>query len=143
MRHKSFLPQLATIVLLAWCLSCGRGAAEVRLSGTPDRMVLRANDATMPEVLATVRSAFGLEVGLKGATARTFTGVYSGSVRGVLSRLLAGEDFVLRSASDGMSIILLGPGTSDGAVARSAVLPAAQGSRLVALRQGRIKRTSD
>jgi hypothetical protein len=143
MRRKSFLPQLATIVLLAWSLSCGPSAAEVRLSGTPDRIVLRASDATMPEILAAVRSAFDLEVRLKGATARKFTGVYSGSVRQVLSRLLAGEDYVLRFAADGMSIVLLGASASDSTVARSTVLPAAQGSRLVALRQGRIKRTSD
>jgi hypothetical protein len=143
MRRKSFLPRLATAALLAWCLSCEPSAAEVRLSGTLDRMVLRASDATMPEVLAAVRSAFDLEVMLNGATARKFTGVYSGSVRQVFSRLLAGEDYVLRSAADGMSIILLGAGASDGTVARSAVLPAAPGSRLVALRQGRIKRTSD
>jgi hypothetical protein len=143
MRRKSILPQLATIVLLAWCLSCGPGAAEVRLSGTPDRMVLRASDATMPEILDAVRSTFDLEVRLKGATVRKFTGVYSGSMRQVLSRLLAGEDYVLRSAADGMSIILLGASGADSIVARSAVLPAAQGSRLVGIRQGRIKRTSD
>jgi hypothetical protein len=143
MGHKSLLPQLATAALLAWCLSCGRSAAEVHASGTPDRFVLQAHDATMPEILAAVRSAFDLEVRLKGATARKFTGVYSGSVRQVLSRLLAGEDYVLRSAADSLSIVLLGASASDSTAARSAVLPAAQGSRFVALRQGRIKRTSD
>jgi len=143
MRRKLFFPQLATTLLLAWCLSCGRAAAEVRLSGTPDRMVLQASDATMPEILSALRSAFALELELKGATARKFTGTYSGSVRRVLSRLLTGEDYVLSSAADGMSVILLGTGAAGSTVARSAVLPAAQGSRLVALRQGRIKRTSD
>jgi hypothetical protein len=64
-------------------------------------------------------------------------------MRQVLSRPLKGEDYVVRSAADGMSIILLGASASDSTVARSAVLPAPQGSRLVALRQGRIKRTSD
>jgi hypothetical protein len=143
MQRKSFFPQLATAALLAWCLSGGPSAAEVRLSGTPDRIVLRTYDATMPEILAALRSAFDLEVKLKGATARKFTGVYSGSVRRVLSHLLTGEDYVLRSAADGMSVILLGTSAADSSIARSAVLPAATGSRLVALRQGRIKRTSD
>ena len=143
MRRESFLPQLATAALVAWCLSGGPSAAEVRLSGTPDRIVLKTNDATMPEILAALHSAFDLEVKLNGTTARRFTGTYFGSARQVLSRLLAGEDYVFRSAADGMSIILLGASAADGTVARSAVLPAAQGSRLVALRQGRIKRTSD
>ena len=143
MRHKSFFPQFAAAIILAWCLSCGNSAAEVRLSGTPDRFVLKTNDATMPEILAALHSAFDLEAKLNGTTARKFTGTYSGSVRQVLSRLLVGEDYVVRSAADGMSIILLGAGAADRIVARSAALPAAPGSRLVALRQGRIRRTSD
>jgi hypothetical protein len=143
MRRKSFFPQFATAIILAWCLSGGRSAAEVRLSGTPDRMVLRTSDATMPEILAALHSAFDLEAKLNGATARRFTGTYFGSVRQVLSRLLAGEDYVLRSAADGLIVTLFGTSAADSTVARSAVQPAAPGSRLVALRQGRIKRTSD
>jgi hypothetical protein len=45
---------------------CTRGgsAAEVRLSGTQDRVVLQMRDATMPEIFAALRSAFDLEVKL-------------------------------------------------------------------------------
>jgi hypothetical protein len=143
MRHKSLLPQVATTLLLAWCLSVERSAAEVSLSGTPDRVVLRTQDATLTEIVAALRSTFDLEVKLNGATARMFTGMYSGSVRQVLSRLLTGQDYVLRSAADGMNITLFGASAAVSTVARPAVLPAAQGSRLVALRQGRIRRTSD
>jgi hypothetical protein len=140
---KRFFPQLGTAALLAWCLSCGGGAAEVRLSGTQDRVVLQTQDATMPEIFAALRTAFDLEVKLKGATARKFTGVYTGSVRQVLSRLLMGEDYVLRSASDGISIRLLGKNVADSSAAPSSLLSATQGSRLVALRQGRVKRQGD
>jgi len=143
MRRKPSISQLATAVFLAWCLSSGPGAAEVRLSGTRDHVVLQTNDATMPEILDALRAVFDIDVMLKGATARKFTGVYSGSVRRVLSRLLAGEDYVLRSAADGVSIVLLGSSASDSTVARSAPMPEAQGSRLVALRQGRLRRTGD
>jgi hypothetical protein len=138
MRHKSFLPQFATAVLLAWCLSCGESAAEVHVSGTPDRIVLQASEATMPEILAALQSTFDLQVTLKGGSARQLTGAYSGSLRQVLSRILKGEDYVLRSTSDGMSVILFGASTADSAVTRPALaLPAAPGSRLVALRQAR------
>lgn len=141
--RKLFLLRLATAALLAWCLSCGGGAAEVRLSGTQDRIVLQTQDATMPEIFAALRSAFDLEVKLKGATARKFTGVYSGSVRQVLSRLLVGEDYVLRFASDGISVRLLGNTAADNSAAPSSLQLATQGSRLVALRQGRLKRQGD
>lgn len=64
MRRKPFIPQLATAALLAWCLSCGPGAAEVRLSGTRDHVVLQTDDATMPEILAALRAVFDLDVKL-------------------------------------------------------------------------------
>jgi len=143
MQNTPLLPRLATAALLAWCLSCGPSVAEVRVSGTPERVVLRANDATLMDIVAALRTAFDLELKLNGATARKFTGMYSGSVRQVLSRLLSGEDYVLRSASDGMSIILLGTSVSDSTAARSAQITQAYGSRLVALRQGRLRRTGD
>ena len=91
----------------------------------------------MAEILAALRSAFGLEATLEGATARRFTGVYSGSLRRVISRLLMGESYVIGSADNGMSIRLLGRSAAHGTAAPSALLPAAPGSRFVALRQAR------
>jgi hypothetical protein len=135
MRCRSILPQLAAAAFLALCLSNGRSAAEVRLSGTQDRIVMQTNGATIPEILAALRSAFDLEVKLKGATARTFTGEYSGPVHQVLSRLLAGEDYILRSDSEGMSIVLIGKSAADNAARWSGLPPAAPGSRLDATRQ--------
>ncbi len=139
---KLFLPRLATAALLAWCVSCGGSVAEVRLSGTPDRVVLTTNDATIADILVALRSAFDVEVNLTGGTARKFTGVYSGSVRRVLSRLLTGNDYVLRSNPDGISIRLFGNSAADSSAA-SNPSAAAPGSRLVALRQGRVKRQGD
>ena len=133
--RKLFLPQFATTLLLAWCLSCGRCAAEVRLSGTQDRIVMQTNDATILEILAALRSAFDLEVRLKGATARKFTGMYSGSVRQTLLRLLTGENYVLSYASDGVSIVLFGTSQADSTAAWSGLPPAAPGSRPDATRQ--------
>ena len=132
-RKPALLPKIATVLLVAWCLSCGRSEAEVRLSGTPDRIVLQTNDATIVEILAALRASLDVEVKFSGATARRFTGVYSGSVRRVLSRLLTGEDYVR----------LLGKSEADGAAVPSNLPAAAPGSRLVALRQGRVKRQGD
>lgn len=138
-RLKPFFPWIAVSVLLAWCLSGEHAEAEVRLSGTADRIVLTTNDATIAEILAALRTAFDIAVTLKGTTARKFTGTYIGSPSRVLSRVLKGEDYVLRSASDGISIRLLDKSASDSAVVSSGP-EASQGSRLVALRQGRLRR---
>ena len=86
--RNPFLPRLATAALLTWCVSCGGSAAEVRLSGTPDHVVLQTYDATIPEILSALRLTFNLDVKLNGATARRFTGAYIGSMRQALSRLL-------------------------------------------------------
>ena len=142
-RKRALLSQIATAVLLAWCLGCGRSEAEVRLSGTPDRIVLQTDDATIVEILAALRASLDVELKFSGATARRFTGVYSGSVRRVLSRLLAGEDYVVYSTADGISIRLLGKGEADTAAVPSSLPAAEPGSRLVALREGRVKRQGD
>jgi hypothetical protein len=141
--RKPFLSLLAAAALLTWCLSCGSSGAEVRLSGTQDHVVLQTHEASMEEILTALRSTFDLEVSLEGATVRKFTGVYTGSVRKVLSRLLMGYDYVLRSASNGISIRLVGNSAADSSAAPSNLPLAAPGSRLVALRQGRLKRRDD
>jgi hypothetical protein len=112
MQRKPLLPQFVTALLLAWCLSGGRSAAEVRVSGTPDRVVVQTSDAPMPEILTAMHTAFELEVTLKGTIAQKFSGMYSGSVRQVLGRLLTGENYVLRTTADGISIIALGKSAS-------------------------------
>jgi hypothetical protein len=141
--RKLFLPQLATAALLTWCLGTEGGAAEVRLSGTQDRVVLETHDATIEEILTAMRSTFNLDVKLKGASARRFTGMYIGSMRQVLLRLLSGNDYVLRSNPDGISIRLLGNSTADSSAALSNLSSAVPGSRLLQLRQGQVKRQGD
>lgn len=143
MRCKPFLLHIAMALLFAWCLSSESAEAAVRLSGTVERIILTTNDATIAEILAALRAAFYVEMTLKGATARKFTGTYIGSPRQVLSRLLRGEDYVLRSTSDGISIRLLGMSESDSVAAPSDLVAASQGSRLVALRLGQIRRKGE
>jgi hypothetical protein len=133
---------------LAWALGsqCGSAAAEVRLSGTLDRMTLQANDATVGEILDEMRAAFHVDIDLRGDSARRMTGRYSGSARQVLSRVLKGEDYVVRFGPDRISIRLLGASAADrrAAVATATGLPQTwEGSRLVALRQGKLKRTDE
>jgi hypothetical protein len=113
------------MVLVAWCVGCGRSNSEVLLSGSQDRIVMQTTDATLAEVLAAFRSTFSLEVKLKGAIARTITGNYSGSVRQVLSRLLSGEDYILSSDAEGMKIFLIGRSASENTAKWSGLPPAA------------------
>jgi hypothetical protein len=84
----------------------------------------------------------GLATAIVGLLPATPAGVHVGSVRQVLSRLLTGNDYILRSGPDGISIRLLGNSAADSAAASNASA-SAPGSRLVALRQGQVKRQGD
>jgi len=108
MRRRRLLQPLVLSLVLV-CVACTRAGAEVQLSGTLDNVVLRANNATMAEILSGLSSTFKLRIEFNGSSARQFSGAYSGSLRRVLSRLLVGEDYVIRSAGDGITIVLLGP----------------------------------
>jgi len=97
-------------VALSVALACAatiHAGAEVQLSGMQDNVVLRAKNATIGEILSSIQSTFNIRIQLTGSTARQFTGVYAGSLRRVLSRLLDGEDYFIGSVADGMTIVLL------------------------------------
>ena len=61
MQRKKFLSTLVTILTLL-CQGSGYGVADVRLSGTQDRVVLETNNAPIGEIVTALRTAFGIEV---------------------------------------------------------------------------------
>lgn len=108
MRRRRLLHPIALSLVLV-CFACARAGAEVQLSGTRDSVAMQTDNASMAEILSELSSTFKLRIELTGSSVRRFTGAYSGSLRRVLSRLLDGEDYVIRSAGDGINIVLLGP----------------------------------
>jgi len=108
MRRTRLLQPIALSLVLV-CVACARAGAEVQLSGTQDNIVLRANNATLAEILSGLSSTFNLRIEFTGSSARQFSGAYTGPLRRVLSRLLDGEDYVISSVAGGMNIVLLGP----------------------------------
>lgn len=106
-RRRRLLQSVALSLVLLACVATVRAGAEVQLSGTQDKVVLRAKNATLDEILSGIQSTFNVRVQLTGSTARQFTGAYAGAVRRVLSRLLDGEDYVISSAADGVTIVLV------------------------------------
>jgi hypothetical protein len=134
--------------LLALCLSCRLGVAGVSASGTPEGIVLRADGATMVEVAAALRADCNVDVVLIGTTSRRISGVYHGSLRLVLSRLLAGENYIIGAIPGGVRIILSKPGAALAVAASSEIgasgddaapVPIPAPSRLIGLRQARLK----
>jgi hypothetical protein len=102
------LSEIAAALLVLGCLTSG-AAAAVRISGNAERLMLEVENASIGEVLAALRQALPIRVSVIGGTARTFTGTYSGSLRGVLKRLLSGDDhdFFLAMPTGGLQLTLL------------------------------------
>jgi hypothetical protein len=107
--QRRLLCPMALSLLLA-CGTAVSASAEVHVSGTADKIVLQAKNATIGEVLEAVRSTLKLRAELAGSTSRQFTGAYAGSLRRVLSRLLDGESFIISLAPGGVNIVIFGPG---------------------------------
>jgi hypothetical protein len=114
MHGKSRLLALTSAALLVACVAPTIAAAEVRLSGNADQLVLEANNATMSEIIAGIQSTLHTRVVLYGSINRQFNGTYAGPLRRVLAHLLDGADYVMSPDRDQISIVLLGADVSRG-----------------------------
>ncbi len=107
MRLKDMLRRVAATLILA-CAAPALAAAEVRITGNIDHSVLVAKNATMSEIVYGMQSVLNCKITLKGLTKQHFSGIYSGSARQVLTRLLRGADYVMFSDRDQITIVLGG-----------------------------------
>jgi len=103
------LRKIATLAVAATLAAlCGAvvARAEVQVSCTADHVVVRTKGATLAEILAGLEATCRTRIELNGATSRQFIGVYSGSLRDVLSRLLVGVDHIVHSAAGHITIAI-------------------------------------
>jgi hypothetical protein len=95
----------ALIALLGLSLVPARAGTEVL--GQPDAMHLRAEHASTSEVLAALAASFNLTYKLPRNIDRNLNGLYSGSLRLVLARILDGTDHVVKNSDNGIEVIVL------------------------------------
>ncbi len=106
--RKHVRDAVATVAFALACITASQATAEIQLFGSTDDIVLRAKNATVAEFLSGLQSAFHVKISLIGSSTRRFTGVYSGSMRRVLSRLLDGTDYVIEPDADGLLVRIIG-----------------------------------
>src|ERR1700728_1810070 len=82
--------------------------ASVLVRGGKDSVVVEARDASIAEVASHLRSELKVNVTVTGKLSHPITGIYSGSVTRVLSRMLAGASFIVNSAAGAINIAILG-----------------------------------
>ncbi|HEY1545797.1 MAG TPA: hypothetical protein VGG01_25625 [Xanthobacteraceae bacterium] len=137
--------------LLVFFADTRPGHAEVRISGSPDHLVLQVKGASLTDILSAMQHSFGLETQMRGVPTQHYTGTYRGSLRGVLGRLLNGNDYVLDMSAGTVKVVLVGANATTtfarGAPAEDAALRAlaaaaagpGSGGRMTRIRQQRAK----
>ena len=79
----------------------------VRVTGTAEKLRLEASNATIDNALATLRSAVDFKCLCSSPLDRRVTGVYQGNIRRVLSRLLEGYDYVIKTSPSGIVEVIV------------------------------------
>ena len=98
------------IASLAIALVLGTNAAraEVRVQGNASAAQIDAVDASITEVLANLHKTFNLRYRSPIALDETVHGTYEGSIKSILSRVLAGYNYVIRNDETTIEVIVIG-----------------------------------
>ncbi|HWJ18918.1 MAG TPA: hypothetical protein VNR65_09365 [Geobacterales bacterium] len=115
------VPCRAFIVAIACFASLSVAHAEVQVSGSRDAVTVQAKNALLGDIIVAINSTLNVKISVAPAINVPITGTYSGTLRRVFARMLAGHDFILNSSGDRMTIIVStqgGPGPVQGAPAK-------------------------
>jgi hypothetical protein len=97
-----------TAILLAALLHAKPACAEAHVSGNPDAVRVDARDAAVDEVMAMLGENFGLQYRSPASLNRRITGTFEGSLQQVVTRLLSGYDFVMKTDPSGVEVWVYG-----------------------------------
>jgi hypothetical protein len=120
-RHANFIVQNQALVALgararlvsastalALLLSVSLASAATEIQGTPDDLQLKLENATIIEILNALSARFNVTFKARSHNPRLLTGVYSGTLRETLTRVLNGNDYILEVSDEGLEILILG-----------------------------------
>jgi hypothetical protein len=97
----------ASMISIVVILSSSDVRAEVHVSGSKGAVTVQAKNASLEDIIAAVNSALNVKISMVPAINNTVTGTYSGSLRRVFARMLAGHNYALSSLGDQIKIIII------------------------------------
>jgi hypothetical protein len=122
-RARSHRPLRCGVSAIAFALSLVGGQSPVtaasEVQGDPTDMRLLVENASTEEALQALAGSFGLLYSLPANSGRTLTGVYSGTLRQVLARILDRTDYILKIADGPVEVVVLGPSGGSSVVSAS------------------------
>ena len=98
----------ACLAAAAFVLAAASARADVQVQGDPAAVHMEASQAPRSEILAALGSAFGLRYRTAVPLDGTFTGTHAGSLGYVLSRVLDGYNYVVKSDGSAIEVIVVG-----------------------------------
>ena len=109
LRRSRFLALIvASAVLAAGDFCAQRAHAEAVVSGADNNLTIEVHDTSLQDVLTALGAKFGLRVRGLSSLNRQVEGRYEGSLRGVVTRLLNGYDYVLKTDAGRIEVIIVG-----------------------------------
>jgi hypothetical protein len=94
------------MILLVASLTCAR--ADVRVQGNVASVRIDANQSRVSDVLAALGSTFNVRYRTAIHLNEAISGTFTGSLRGVIARLLEGFNYVVKTERDATEIVVLG-----------------------------------
>ena len=104
--HVSARP-LALVVWLVVLLHAHCAGAETNVTGGADAIRLELRDAPIDEVFAALKASFGLRYRSSAALDHRLTGIYEGSLQRVVTRLLEGYNFIVKTSAGSVEVVVL------------------------------------
>src|SRR5947209_20562657 len=94
--------------VIAGLLNSAATRAETTLAGDRASLRVAVADASVAEVLAALGARFDLSFRASAALDHQLNGSYSGSLHSVLSRVLNGYDFIIKTEAEHIDVIVVG-----------------------------------
>jgi hypothetical protein len=107
--------------------------AETQVRGTPQAVVVEAQNATVQEILIALSDTFEVQFRSAANLDKRLTGTYEGTLQQAVSRVLKGYDFVVKSGRSGLEITLLGAGKPVAVVEARSAKKSAEAVQVAAL----------
>ena len=100
---------LRAFVALSYILTVGPAFALTDIQGAADDLRVNVQDATIIEILDALSDRFKFTYTVRSHSDRQLNGIYSGTLHETLTRVLDGNDYIVKLSDSGFDIVVLGP----------------------------------
>jgi hypothetical protein len=107
-RSRGLWTGAAAVLTAALALSPLSAFAGAILSGTPQNVKIDAQNSSIEEILVMLGHHFNMHYSSSANLANQITGTYEGSIQHVVTRLLQGHNFIVKSSVGRIEVTVLG-----------------------------------